>query len=224
MRKIGECQERTSPFHAANGLLVPHAERDAAGPVRDGWVVRLPSADRRAVAFHVAKLGELACAGILGDRQRRIARTLGVLSREERESLGEIAEKFSRARSRSRPGPARPAVCAMPKRVKAPRPILALTCAKSQTLSGTHAARRCLAAGAANVGSALRFIHVDEGANRALRAHRRQSSSCQVLAHPPSACQLPDHPHLSDSCHPRRTSTGELACPTTARHPKPLRL
>jgi DNA-binding MarR family transcriptional regulator len=76
-------------------LSHPGAVRLIDRLVSEGLVVRLQSAeDRRAVALHLTEAGEIACEAILSGRQKRIARALQVLSREERESFGKIAEKF----------------------------------------------------------------------------------------------------------------------------------
>lgn len=108
----------------------------------DGLVVRLQSAeDRRAVALHLTKLGEVACEGILSGRQQRIARALGVLSREERESFGKIAEKFLANFVQDLDQAY--AVCRLcdPKACESCPVDRALACTKSQVVPGTHAAR-----------------------------------------------------------------------------------
>lgn len=76
-------------------LSHPGAVRLVDRLVSEGLVVRQQSAeDRRAVALHLTEAGVLACDAILSGRQKRITRALLALSREERESLGKIAEKF----------------------------------------------------------------------------------------------------------------------------------
>ena len=108
----------------------------------DDLVVRLQSAeDRRAVALHLTKLGEVACEGILSGRQQRIARALGVLSREERESFGKIAEKFLANFVKDLDQAY--AVCRLcdPTACESCPVDRALACTKSQVVPGTHAAR-----------------------------------------------------------------------------------
>lgn len=76
-------------------LSHPGAVRLIDRMASEGLVVRMQSIeDRRAVALHLTQPGELACEAILSGRQTRIARALQVLSHEERETLGTIAEKF----------------------------------------------------------------------------------------------------------------------------------
>lgn len=79
------------------GLSHPGAVRLVDRLAGDGLVVREPSQlDRRAVALRLTPAGEATCRAVIASRDSAITRAMTSLTRQERRTFGDLAEKALR--------------------------------------------------------------------------------------------------------------------------------
>ena len=81
----------------ALGLSHPGAVRLVDRLASDGLVVREPSQlDRRAVALRLTPAGEATCRAVIASRDGPLARAMALLTDQERQTFGALAEKVLR--------------------------------------------------------------------------------------------------------------------------------